>query len=128
MAASDGGYAGVPVDGWTQLIVYRKDLFDANGLAAPTSYANVIAAMEALEGQVDYGFIAPNKVDEGFMSQVFRARIASERRKPSGHGLAWTFKRPRKRFSSTRRLLTRPQKVNCTGSNLVKVTSLDKPQ
>ena len=70
MAASDGGYAGVPVDGWTQLIVYRKDLFDANGLAAPTSYANVIAAMEALEGQVDYGFIAPNKVDEGFMSQV----------------------------------------------------------
>lgn len=70
MAAADGGYAGVPVDGWTQLVVYRKDLFDANGLEAPTSYANVIAAMEALEGQVDYGFIAPNKVDEGFMSQV----------------------------------------------------------
>lgn len=70
MAAADGGFAGVPVDGWTQLVVYRKDLFDANGLEAPTSYANVLAAMEALKGQVDYGFIAPNKVDEGFMSQV----------------------------------------------------------
>ena len=70
MVAVDGGYAGAPVDGWTQLVVYRKDLFEANGLEAPTSYANVVAAIEALEGQVATPFVAPNKVDEGFMSQV----------------------------------------------------------
>ena len=30
--------ASVPVDGWTQMVVYRKDLFEENGLAAPDSY------------------------------------------------------------------------------------------
>jgi multiple sugar transport system substrate-binding protein len=41
MAAVDNGVAAVPVDGWTQMVVYRKDLFDKAGLDAPTSYANV---------------------------------------------------------------------------------------
>ncbi|MEM6275441.1 MAG: extracellular solute-binding protein [Pseudomonadota bacterium] len=71
LAAVDGGYASVPVDGWTQMIVYRKDLFDANGLEAPTSYANVRAALEALHNPPEmYGFVAATKVDENFMSQV----------------------------------------------------------
>ena len=71
MAAVDGGHASVPVDGWTQMLVYRKDLFDAAGLAAPTSYANVLAAVEALHNPPDmYGFVAATKVDENFMSQV----------------------------------------------------------
>ena len=39
MAAVEDGYASVPVDGWTQMLVYRKDLFDESGLAPPTSYA-----------------------------------------------------------------------------------------
>ena len=39
MAATEDGFASVPVDGWTQMVVYRKDLFDANGLAAPTTDA-----------------------------------------------------------------------------------------
>ena len=71
MAAVEGGYASVPVDGWTQMIVYRKDLFDDAGLEAPTSYANVLAAVEALHSPPDlYGFVAATKVDENFMSQV----------------------------------------------------------
>ena len=71
MAAVDDAYAGVPVDGWTQLVVYRKDLFEANNLAAPDSYADIVAAMEVLHDAPNmYGFVAPNKVDEGFMSQV----------------------------------------------------------
>ncbi len=71
MAAVEGGYASVPVDGWTQMVVYRKDLFDANGLEAPTSYANVLAAIEALHNPPEmFGFVAPTKVDENFMSQV----------------------------------------------------------
>ena len=31
-----GGYISVPTDGWGQLLIYRKDLFDAAGLEAPT--------------------------------------------------------------------------------------------
>ena len=71
MAAVGDGYASVPVDGWTQMVVYRKDLFDAAGLAAPTTYANVLAAIEALHRPPEmYGFVAATKVDENFMSQV----------------------------------------------------------
>ena len=65
MAQFDGMTAAVPVDGWTQMVVYRKDLFDAAGLAAPTSYAAIEAAVDALHNPPSmYGFVAPNKVDE----------------------------------------------------------------
>jgi multiple sugar transport system substrate-binding protein len=71
MAAVDGGYASVPVDGWTQMIIYRKDLFEAAGLEPPTSYANVEAALGALHNPPEmFGFVAATKVDENFMSQV----------------------------------------------------------
>lgn len=71
MADMDGDYASVPVDGWTQMVIYRKDLFEANGLEAPTSYAAIEAAIEALHNPPDlYGFVAATKVDENFMSQV----------------------------------------------------------
>lgn len=71
MAAVEGGYASVPVDGWTQMVVYRKDLFEDNGLAPPTTFANVIAAIEKLHNPPEmFGFVAATKVDENFMSQV----------------------------------------------------------
>ncbi|APX21661.1 MAG: bicyclomycin resistance protein [Rhodobacteraceae bacterium] len=71
MASFDGGYASVPADGWTQMIVYRKDLFDENGLEPPTTYAAVEAAIDALHNPPEmYGFVAATKVDEAFMSQV----------------------------------------------------------
>lgn len=71
LAAVEDGYSAVPVDGWTQMIVYRKDLFEAKGLAAPTTYANVVTALHALHNPPElYGFVAATKVDEGFMSQV----------------------------------------------------------
>lgn len=71
LASYDGGVTSVPVDGWTQMVVYRKDLFDEKGLAAPSSYANVQAALDALHNPPSmYGFVAATKVDENFMSQV----------------------------------------------------------
>lgn len=71
MAAYEGETASVPVDGWTQMIVYRKDLFDEAGLEAPTTFAAVEAALEALHNPPEmYGFVAATKVDENFMSQV----------------------------------------------------------
>jgi multiple sugar transport system substrate-binding protein len=67
----DGIYAAVPVDGWTQMVVYRTDLFEAAGLEAPTSYANILAAVEALHNPPEvFGFVAATKIDENFMSQV----------------------------------------------------------
>ena len=71
MAAVDSGVAAVPVDGWTQMVVYRKDLFEDAGLEAPTSYSKVIKALEKLHNPPSmYGFVAATKVDENFMSQV----------------------------------------------------------
>jgi len=71
MAATEDGYASVPVDGWTQMIVYRKDLFEDAGLEAPSSFANVRAALDKLHNPPEmYGFVAATKVDENFMSQV----------------------------------------------------------
>ena len=71
MAAVGSGYAAVPVDGWTQMVVYRKDLFEANGLAPPTTYANIVKAIDKLHNPPQlFGFVAATKVDENFMSQV----------------------------------------------------------
>lgn len=71
MASYKGGIASVPVDGWTQMVVYRADLFKEKGLEPPNSYANVVAALAALHNPPEmYGFVAPTKVDENFMSQV----------------------------------------------------------
>ncbi len=67
----DGKIAAVPVDGWTQMIVYRKDLFQKNGLQPPNSYANIEKAIKKLHNPPNmYGFVAATKVDENFMSQV----------------------------------------------------------
>lgn len=71
MASFDGLVAAVPVDGWTQMLVYRKDLFDAAGLPAPDTYAKIERAIDALHNPPGlYGFVAATKVDENFMSQV----------------------------------------------------------
>ena len=87
MAAVGDGYASVPVDGWTQMVVYRKDLFDAAGLKAPTSYASVLAAVEALHNPPDmYGFVAATKVDENFMSQVLEHVFLANGVSPVGMG------------------------------------------
>ncbi len=71
MVQYSGMTASVPVDGWTQMIVYRKDLFDKAGLKAPDSYAAIEAAVKALNNPPEmYGFVAATKVDDQFMSQV----------------------------------------------------------
>ncbi len=71
MAAFNDETASVPVDGWTQMVVYRKDLFDEAGLDAPDSFADIQAALEALHNPPEmYGFVSATKVDENFMSQV----------------------------------------------------------
>ena len=87
LASVDGGYASVPVDGWTQMLVYRADLFAEKGLEPPNSYANVLAAVEALHNPPDmYGFVAATKIDENFMSQVLEHVFLANGVSPVGPG------------------------------------------
>ncbi|MDF2705804.1 MAG: bicyclomycin resistance protein [Nonomuraea muscovyensis] len=48
LSTSDGKLLGVPSDGWAQLLLYRKDLFDQAGLQPPQTYEAVEAAAKRL--------------------------------------------------------------------------------
>ncbi len=68
-----GGYVAVPADGWGQLLIYRKDLFDAKGLAAPTDFDKIRAAAEALNDPANnfYGIVAATDPAAVFTQQTF---------------------------------------------------------
>mgnify|MGYP006296004893 CR=1 FL=1 len=72
LVETDDGYASIPVSGWTQLLVYRQDLFEEAGLDAPTTYADVRAAIEELHNPPEmYGFVAATDPSQVYMMQVF---------------------------------------------------------
>ncbi len=67
-----GDYAGVPLSGWGQLVVYRADLFEEEGLDPPTSYENLRKAIEVFHDPPDfYGIVAATDPSEEYMMQVF---------------------------------------------------------
>jgi multiple sugar transport system substrate-binding protein len=69
---SDGDdQLAVPSESWVQLLVYRKDLFDAAGLAAPTTYDDVLAAAKALDSGDMAGFVGANVAGDAFTEQTF---------------------------------------------------------
>ncbi len=71
MAKSNGEIVSVPTDGWTQLVVYRKDLFEEAGLAAPTTFSDITTAISALHNPPSrYGFVTATKIDETYMMQL----------------------------------------------------------
>ena len=59
-----------PSDSWTQLLVYRKDLFDRAGLAAPTTFQTIRAVADKLTGEGMAGIVAATKPDS-FTQQTF---------------------------------------------------------
>ncbi|WP_233120992.1 ABC transporter substrate-binding protein [Tersicoccus sp. Bi-70] len=61
----------VPSDSWTQLLLYRTDLFKAAGLAAPTSYEAIKAAAEKLDSGGVAGFVGANTPGDAFTEQTF---------------------------------------------------------
>jgi multiple sugar transport system substrate-binding protein len=61
----------VPSDGWAQLLVYRKDLFDAAGLAAPETYDDILAAAQALDSPEIAGFTGATVPNDAFTQQTF---------------------------------------------------------
>jgi len=72
LASVDGSPAAVPSDGWGQLLLYRKDLFDAAGLGAPDTFANIQAGAEALHdpGNGFFGITAATAGGEVFTQQT----------------------------------------------------------
>jgi multiple sugar transport system substrate-binding protein len=69
---SDGDtHLAVPSESWVQLLLYRKDLFDKAGLAAPTTYDDVLAAAKALDSDSVAGFLGANVAGDAFTEQTF---------------------------------------------------------
>ena len=66
----NGKPVAVPSDSWTQLLVYRKDLFAKAGLAAPTSFQAIRAAATTLTSEGMAGIVAATKPDS-FTQQTF---------------------------------------------------------
>ena len=73
LAMFDGLPAAVPSDGWGQVLVYRKDLFEAAGLDAPDTYEKIEAAAAALNDPANdfYGITASNDGGAVFTQQTF---------------------------------------------------------
>jgi multiple sugar transport system substrate-binding protein len=71
LTQANGKPVAVPSDSWTQLLVYRKDLFAKAGLAAPTTFETIQAAASRLESDSLAGIVAPTRPGDSFTQQVF---------------------------------------------------------
>ena len=71
LVTTDEGLAGVPSDSWAQLLVYRRDLFEAAGLEPPTTYETILAAAEELNNDDQAGIVLATGNDLGFVQQTF---------------------------------------------------------
>jgi multiple sugar transport system substrate-binding protein len=68
---SEGKPVSVPADTWTQLLVYRKDLFEKEGLATPDTFEAISAAATKLNSSGMAGIVAATKAADGFTQQTF---------------------------------------------------------
>ncbi len=71
LISRDGVATGVPSDGWGQLLIYRKDLFDKAGLEAPATLDDVQAAAEQLNGGGVAGITLATAAGDGFTAETF---------------------------------------------------------
>jgi multiple sugar transport system substrate-binding protein len=71
LVSRDGVATGVPSDGWGQLLIYRRDMFEKAGLSAPETLDDVRAAAEKLdEGRV-VGITLATAPGDGFTAESF---------------------------------------------------------
>jgi multiple sugar transport system substrate-binding protein len=71
LVEADGKPMGVPSDTWTQLLVYRKDLFEKAGLQTPDTFDKILAAATKLKQPGQNGIVAATKAGESFTQQTF---------------------------------------------------------
>ena len=61
----------VPTDAWSQLLYYRKDLFEKAGVKPPETYADIMAAAKALDSPKVAGFVGATTPGDAFTQQTF---------------------------------------------------------
>ena len=71
LVGSDGKPIAVPSDSWTQLLVYRKDLFQKAGLQTPDSFDKILTAATKLKQSGQNGIVAATKAGDSFTQQTF---------------------------------------------------------
>ncbi len=71
LVSADGKATGIPSDGWGQLLIYRKDLFEKAGLTEPKTLDDVMAAAEKLNGDGMAGITLATKAGDGFTAETF---------------------------------------------------------
>ncbi|HEV2823965.1 MAG TPA: extracellular solute-binding protein, partial [Actinomycetota bacterium] len=71
LVESDGTPISVPADTWTQLLVYRKDLFEKEGRETPDTFEKIQAAATKLNQSGTAGIVAATKAADGFTQQTF---------------------------------------------------------
>lgn len=71
LTSDHGKQLAIPSDGWAQLLIYRKDLFDAAGLPAPDTFGKVENAAKALHKDGMAGITIATAPDDGFTTQTF---------------------------------------------------------
>jgi multiple sugar transport system substrate-binding protein len=67
----EGVATGVPSDGWGQLLIYRRDLFEEAGLDAPETLDDVRAAAEELDSGSVAGITLATAAGDGFTAETF---------------------------------------------------------
>ncbi|MFE5291854.1 ABC transporter substrate-binding protein [Isoptericola sp. NPDC056618] len=75
---SDGDdHLSVPSDAWSQVLVYRKDLFEQAGLEPPTSYDAIRKAADELTGDGRFGITLATDPADVFTTQSFESLALS---------------------------------------------------
>ena len=69
--SSDGKQLAVPSDGWAQQLLYRKDLFQAQGLKEPKTFADIQAAAAKLKSKDMSGIALADAPGDSFTQQTF---------------------------------------------------------
>ena len=73
----DNTIYGLPDFIGSQVLAYRKDIFEANNLSAPESWSDILAACEALAGSDDYAPITFPAKKGGTLASVYSAFLVS---------------------------------------------------
>jgi multiple sugar transport system substrate-binding protein len=71
LVEADGKPMGIPSDTWTQLLIYRKDLFEKAGLDTPDTLDKILASATKLKQQGQAGIVAATKSGDSFTEQTF---------------------------------------------------------
>ena len=71
LTSVDGEQIAVPSDGFSNLLFYRKDLFQAAGLPEPKTYADIENAAKKLHKGKMAGIVAATAPSDSFTSQTF---------------------------------------------------------